>query len=167
VSETFTFTDLIESESGTFVAAGGGIKEAVTKTATETADSILDGIVPAEWKKPIGKLIERFAEHPEKFENTFLGSLGGKLPTAAPPNQPTQQQTPPPLPPTPPVPASEQPPTPQKQLPDFETIYSNITAGIEKVIDLQGDMPLSEILKELKEETYKPLLKNMYDGWMN
>lgn len=160
MSETFTFQDLIESEAGTF-APTGAMKEKIIQTATDSAtpDSILDSLIPPEWKKPIGKLIERFAEHPEKFENTFLGQLGGKLPQTptTPPATLTQTETQP-------TPAQ---PQPQKQLPDFETLYGQITAGIEKVIEIQGDMPLSEILKELKEETYKPILKQMYDGWVN
>jgi len=152
---TFTFQDLIESEAGNFVPAGA-IKEAVTKTVADTQDSILDGIVPAEWKKPIGKLIDRFADHPEKFENTFLGSLAGK------PATPTQK-------PQPQLETAPQPEQPVKtnNMPDFETLYGQIMGGIEKVIDLQGDMPLSEILKELQEGTYKPLLKQVYDGWVN
>lgn len=155
-SETFTFQDLIESESGVFAPAGE-LKEKVVKAAAETAtpDNILDGLIPPEWKKPIGKLIENFAEHPEKFEKTILGNLGGKLP------KPQETATQPPAQPQ----QSPAQPQPQKQLPDFETIYSKLTAGIEQVIEIQGDMPLSEILKELKEETYIPILKQMYVDW--
>ncbi|MDR2944003.1 MAG: hypothetical protein LBU81_02805 [Methanosarcinales archaeon] len=168
--ETFTFEDLIESEAGKFTPSGT-IKE-VVKTATTEQESILDNIVPAEWKKPIGKLIENFADHPERFQNTILGGGGGggtrppgKSPGPAPAQtQPAQTQT---APITPPIAAPEQ--TPEQNLkprPDFETLYRQLTEGVEKVIELQGDMPLSEILKELKEETYKPLLEQMFNSWM-
>lgn len=168
MSNTFTFTDLIESEAGKFTPTGVA-KEAV-KQATSGTDNMLTGIIPDEWIKPIGRLISNFAENPQKFERTILGQIAFQNQDEQ-VNYNYQPQTQPPPISAPTPPAAQQPDTqpaqiqPAKQPPDFEHIYSQITAGVEKAISLQGDLPLSEILKELQAETYKPLLKQIYDGW--
>ena len=167
---TLTAADLAEKAAE--VAADPSIEAAIFK------------LIPADTVKSLTKLIDNFADDPDRYANA-LSKLGGKGGTST---QTVQTQT---------VPTRKDPrkvinadfidkkPKKETEMEEpeeleetetenptdnetkFNAFYDNIVSELETALDIIGDMPLSAVVNQLKNDpdTCKPILKPYYDEW--
>jgi len=167
--------------SGVTLTSDSLAEVAAEIAADPSIEAAIFKFIPADTVKSLTKLIDNFADDPDRYANAFSKLSGNKEQTQA--AHTVQTQT---------APTRKNPrkvinadfidgtEKPETETPEeideneddmdskFEFFYYNIVSELETAISLIGDLPLSAIIDQLKNnpDTCKPLLKPHFELWM-